>query len=52
MLRVELPGDRKRRMPERRYVDAVSKHMALVEVMEDDAEDRTKWRWKIRCSSP
>ena len=52
MLRVELPGDRKRRMPKRRYMDAVRKHMALVEVMEDDTEDRTKWRWKIRCSDP
>ena len=26
--------------------------MAVVEVTEDDAEDRIKWRWKIRCGDP
>ena len=28
---------------------AVRDDMALVEVTEDDAEDRTKCRWDIRC---
>ena len=26
--------------------------MAVVEVMEEDAEDRTEWRWKICCGDP
>ena len=26
--------------------------MAVVEVTEEDAEDRTEWRWKIQCSDP
>ena len=30
----------------------VKEDMAEVEVTEDDAEDRTKWRWKIRCGDP
>ena len=42
--------------PKRRYrciyglMDAVREDMAVVEVTEEDAEDRTKWRWKIRCT--
>ena len=26
--------------------------MALAEVTEQDTEDRTEWRWKIRCGDP
>ena len=33
--------------PKRMYMDAVREDMAVVEVTEEDAEDRTKWRWKI-----
>ena len=39
MLRMELPGKRKRGKP-RRFMDALR---------EDMADDRTKCRWKIRC---
>ena len=28
---------------------AVREDMAVVEVTEEDAEDRTTWRWKIHC---
>ena len=31
-------------------MDAVREDMAEVEVTEDDADDRTEWRWKIRGS--
>ena len=27
----------------------VKEDMAEVEVMEEDAEERTEWRWKICC---
>ena len=47
MLRMELPGKRKRRRP--RFMDAVREDMAVIEVTEEDAEDRTEWRWKICC---
>ena len=29
------------------YMDAVREDMGVVEVTEEDAEDRNKWRWKI-----
>ena len=41
MMRMELPGKRQRRRPKRRYMDAVTEDMAVVEVTEEDADDRT-----------
>ena len=52
MLRMELPGKRKRGRPKRRFTDAVIEDMAEVEVMEEDTEDRNNWRRKIRCGDP
>ena len=52
MLRMELPGKRKRGRTKRRYMDGVRVDMAVVEVMEEDAEDRTEWRLKIRYDDP
>ena len=52
MLRMELPGKRKRGRPKRRFMDVVKEDMAEVEVTEEDTEDRNKWRWKIRCGYP
>ena len=52
MLRMELPGKRKRGRRKRRYMDAVREDMAVVEVMEEDAEYRTEWIWEIRCGDP
>ena len=49
---MELPGKTKRGRPKRRFTDAVREDMAEVEVTEEDAEDRTKWRWNIRCADP
>ena len=48
MLRMELPGKRKRGRPKRRFMDAVREDMAEIEVTEEDAEDRNKWKWEIR----
>ena len=47
MLRMELPGKRKRGRPKRRFMDVVKEDMAEVEVTEEDTEDRSNWRWKI-----
>ena len=33
-------------------MDAVREDMAVVEVTEQDAEDSTEWRWKIRNDDP
>ena len=52
MLRMELPGKRKRGRPKRRCMDAAGEDMAVVDVTEEDSDDRTKWRWKLRCGNP
>ena len=48
MLRMELPGKRKRGRPKIRFLDVVKEDMAEVEVTDEDTEDRSNWRWKIR----
>ena len=52
MLRMELPGMRKRGRPKRRFMDVVKEDMAEVEVTEEDTEYRNNWRWKIHCGDP
>ena len=52
MLRMELPGKRKRGRPKRRCMDVVKEDMAEVEVTEEDTVDRNNWRRKIRCGDP
>ena len=52
MLRMELPGKRKRGRSKRRFMDVVKDDMAEVEVKEEDADDRSNWRLKIRCGDP
>ena len=52
MLGMELPGKRKRRRPKKRFMGVVKEDMAEVEVAEEDTEDRSNWRWKIRCGDP
>ena len=52
MLRMDLPGKRKRGRPKRRFMDVVKEDMAEVEVTEEDTEDRSNWRWKMHCGDP
>ena len=52
MLRMELPGKRKRRRHKRRFTDTVKEDMDEVEVTEEDTEDRNSWRWNIHCGDP
>ena len=52
MLKMELPGKRKRGRHKRRSMDAVREDVTAVEVMEEDAEERTEWRRRIRCGDP
>ena len=44
-----MPGKRKRGRPK---MDVVKEDMAEVEVTEEDTEERSNWRWKIRCGDP
>ncbi|KAF7641470.1 hypothetical protein LDENG_00280470 [Lucifuga dentata] len=52
MLRLELPGRRPRGRPKRRFMDAVKEDMKLVDVREEEAEDRVRWRQMICCGDP
>ena len=52
MLRMELPGRRKRGRPKRRFTDVPKEDMAEVEETEEDTEVRNNWRRKIRCGDP
>ena len=44
VLGMALPGRRKRRRPKRRFMDAVKEDMNLVGVVEDDAQNRVRWK--------
>ena len=46
---MELPGRRKRGRPKRRFMDVVKEDMLVVDVTEEDAEDRERWKQMIRC---
>ena len=43
MLKMEPPGTRKRARTKRTLMDDVREDMAVVEVTEEEAEDRTEW---------
>ena len=47
-----LPGRRLRERPKRRYLDAISKDMEVMGVIEEDAEDRKWWRTLTGCGDP
>ena len=49
MLRMELPGKRKRGRPDRRFMDVVKEDMAEVEETGEDTEVRNNLRCKILC---
>ena len=52
VLKMELPGKRKRGRPKRRYMDALVEDMKAAGVKEMDTQDRMKWRQSIRCGDP
>ena len=47
-----LPGRRRRGRPKRRFMDAVKEDMSMVGVVEDDAQDRARWKRLTRCGDP
>ena len=52
MMELELQGKRKRRRPNRRFLDIVKKYRGEVGAKETDVENRTVWRKMIRCGYP
>ena len=49
---MELPGKSERGRPKRRFMDAAREDLAVAEVTDEDAEDRTEWRWTICRGEP
>ena len=52
MMKMELPGKRRRGRPKRRFLDVVKEDIKEVGVKEMDIEDRKIWRMMIRCGHP
>ena len=51
-IEMELPENRRRGRPKRRFLDVVKKDMEEVGAKETDVEDRKVWRMMIRCGHP
>ena len=52
MMKMELPGKRKRGRPKRRFMEMVREDMQVVGTTEGDAEDRKRWKQMLRCGDP
>ena len=52
VMKMELPGKRKRRRPNRRFVNVVKEDMGEIGAREEDIENRTLWRNIMRCANP
>ena len=52
VMKMELPGKRKRGRPKRRFLDVVKEDMGKVGAGEIDIKNRTVWRNIIRCGYP
>ena len=52
MLKMDLPGRRRRGRPKRTYIGVVKEDMTVVGLTEEDAKDRKRWRRRIRCGDP
>ena len=51
-MKLELSSRSPRGRLKERFMDVVKENMKLVGVREEDAEDRVRWRWMIRCGDP
>ena len=52
VLKMELPGRRKRGRPKRRFMDAVRKDIGVVGEVQEDVGDRMRWKHLIHCGDP
>ena len=50
MLRLEVPGKRRRGRPKRKFIDVVMEDKRAISVTEQDARSRVKWRKMFCCS--
>ena len=52
MMKMELPGKRRRGRPKRRFLDVVKEDMQDVGANDTDIENRKMWRMMIHCGHP
>ena len=52
VLKMEVPGKRRRGRPRRRWMDVMKEDMKRAGVVEGDEVDRLKWRRFTRCGDP
>ena len=52
MIKMELPGKRKRGRPKGKFLNLVKEDMVEVSAKETHVEDKTVWRKMIRCGYP
>ena len=52
MMKMAVPGKRKRGRPRRRWMDLVREDIEKVGAREGDKVDRVKWRILSRCGDP
>ena len=52
MLKMELPGKRKRGRPKKKFIDRLREDMQVIGATEKDAEDRNRWKRMICCGDP
>ena len=52
MLRLEVPGKRRRGRPKKKFIDVVREDMWVACVTEQGARDRVKWRKMFCCGDP
>ena len=51
VLKMKIPGNRRRGRPARRWMDVIREDMEELG-LEEDAEDKDKWRKLVRCGDP
>ena len=52
VMAMEVPGNRRRRRPKRRWMSSIRKDLSERELFREDAQDRAKWRRLIRHIDP
>ena len=46
---MEVPGERRRRRPKRRWLDNIKNDLSERELSGEEAQDRVKWRRLLKC---
>ncbi|XP_063595801.1 uncharacterized protein LOC134772693 [Penaeus indicus] len=52
MMQMTMPGKRRKGRPKRRFMDNIGEDMRQVGAVEEDTQDRKRWRKLTRCGDP